>query len=216
MKTYSLATALILASAPLSGCQRQGAEPTTNPSDTQAEATAMMTTADMNSNGAIPDGARTYVATAERDVNDIEDSPNDIDRVPAVIRTPVAANSVEVFIDPTLEDACGIESPKLYFDVDSAEVMNKGDRMMKMLASCLNDHPLEGDPVEITGYADPRGPETYNRALGLERANAVAEVLIDAGVESERIDTYSWGEAKASDEPEDWSTDRKVVVKLDR
>lgn len=202
MKNYSLATALILASTPLIGCQNRDSGPTTNPENTQLEAAAHMAAADANTHDEI------YAIEIENDVEDVE-------KVPAVMDAPVVYTSVEVFIDPTLRDACGIEQPKLYFDVDSAEVMNKGDRSMKMLAECLNERPLDGDPLEITGYADPRGTEDYNRELGLNRANAVARILTSNGVAADRIDTYSWGEAKSSDDPDDWSKDRKVVVKLD-
>lgn len=200
MKTYSLATALLLASTPLIACQNQD-KGTTNPSDTQYEATASMAAAQAN--------MRDTVYAVDSDVDDV-------DSTPPVIEAPIVYTSVEVFIDPTLQDACGITQPKLYFNVDSADVMNKGDRAMKMLADCLNERPLDGDPLEITGYADPRGTESYNRELGLDRANAVAQLLTSNGVAADRIDTYSWGEAKASDDPDEWSKDRKVVVKLDR
>ena len=204
MKNYSLATALILASTPLIGCQQRDSGPTTNPDDTKHEAVAHMAVADASTHDDI------YAIEPE-----IESDVEDVDKVPAMMNAPVVYTSVEVFIDPTLRDACGIAQPKLYFEVDSAEVMNKGDRTMKMLADCLNERPLEGDPLQITGYADPRGTEEYNRELGLDRADAVAGILTSNGVAADRIDTYSWGEAKASDDPDDWSKDRKVVVMLD-
>ena len=200
MKTYSLVSALLLASTPLIGCDKQD-KGTTNPSDTQHEATESMAAAQAN--------LRDTVYAVDSDVDDV-------DSAPPTIEAPVVYTSVEVFIDPTLQDACGIAQPKLYFNVDSADVMNKGDRSMAMLADCLNERPLDGDPVQITGYADPRGTESYNRELGLDRANAVARILMANGVAADRIDTYSWGEAQASDDPDDWSTDRKVVVMLDR
>lgn len=200
MKTYSLATALLLASTPLIGCQKQD-KGTINPSNTQADATASMAAAQAN--------MRDTVYAVDSDVDDVDNDP-------PVVEAPVVYTSVEVFIDPTLQAACGVAQPKLYFAFDSAEVMDRGDRSMKMLADCLNARPLDGDPVKITGYADPRGTESYNRGLGLDRADAVGQILTANGVAADRIDTYSWGEAKASDNPDDWSTDRKVVVMLDR
>ena len=124
--------------------------------------------------------------------------------------------SVVVFVDPTLLAACGIKPPKVFFETDSAKVHEVGDNKLDYLAECLNRKPLNDDLIEIVGHADPRGAEDYNRELGLDRANAVAARLSAYGVASKRIDTYSMGESKATDDPEQWRTDRRVVVRLDK
>ena len=48
--------------------------------------------------------------------------------------------------------------------------------------------------LEIEGHSDERGSREYNLTLGESRALAVRQYLIDVGVESERIQTKSYGE----------------------
>lgn len=121
---------------------------------------------------------------------------------------------VDLWVDPTLASACGMDDPKVNFATDSARVGKS--TALEQLAACLNREPLAGDPVQITGYTDPRGAEEYNRELGLDRADAVASVLRNGGVSDDRIDTYSLGEEQASSNPDEWSENRKVVIRLDR
>jgi outer membrane protein OmpA-like peptidoglycan-associated protein len=123
--------------------------------------------------------------------------------------------SVRLVFAGSLAQACG-EAPRVHFEVDSAKVRDVAEDKLSDLARCLNEGPLEGDPITITGHADPRGTDEYNRSLGLDRANAVAQELVARGVDASRFDTYSLGEFLASEHPEDWDTDRRVVIRLDR
>lgn len=120
--------------------------------------------------------------------------------------------SVEYMVAPTLLAACGMNKPTVYFETDSAEVRPTAEVGLDVVASCLRKHPLEDDPIEIVGHADERGPTEYNRELGLDRANTVADALASAGIDRSRIETYSRGEFKA-DDPDYWD-DRRVVIRL--
>ena len=130
---------------------------------------------------------------------------------------PLAETTI-IYVDPTIAEACNLsESPVAYFEFDESEPLQGQESLLDRLGRCLAADPiLSDDYLSITGHADPRGTEEYNRGLGLDRADAVAALLMDHGVEQSRIDTYSWGEAQASDDPEQWDQDRKVVVQLDR
>ncbi|MCR9161572.1 MAG: OmpA family protein [Nannocystaceae bacterium] len=138
--------------------------------------------------------------------------------VPPTAATVPAPTDLEVslMIEPTLADACGLPKPGVKFETDSAKVKESKHPMLTMLALCLQMSPLDDDRLVITGYADPRGTEYYNRELGLDRANAVGEALIESGLAKSRFDTYSRGESMASEDPEDWSKDRRVSIRLDR
>lgn len=121
-----------------------------------------------------------------------------------------------VFVDPTLSAACGISEPEVRFAVDSTGIQDDEAQTLARLAECLTEEPLQDELLSITGHADPRGTEEYNRELGLDRADAVAAALSQRGVAPERIDTYSRGEYLASDDPDAWPSDRRVSIDLDR
>lgn len=176
--------------------------------------------------GTVPDsGIASSDTTPDRAIPEFNEDGdyNTVDRSTMLIATPteqpeppVVYTSHELWIEPTLEAACGMKRAKLYFDSDSAEVRDRGEQVLEELATCLTDHPLEGRPITITGHADPSGSESYNRSLGMDRANAVAEKLAGFGVPTDRIDTYSYGESVAPEDPEAWKTARNVVVRLAR
>ena len=51
-----------------------------------------------------------------------------------------------------------------------------------------------GLTINITGYADSKGPAGYNRRLSMKRARAVASVLKGAGIPSSRYTLKGAGE----------------------
>ena len=71
--------------------------------------------------------------------------------------------------------------------------------------------------LEIAAGADQRGSEQFNHALSRERAEAVAEQLIAAGIPRERITTRYQGESAAEyplDDVEGLAFDRMVQLTL--
>lgn len=123
---------------------------------------------------------------------------------------------VELYLDPTIASVCGFESqPKVYFEFDSAQVQTESEQKVHEIGECLQEYPLADSRVSVTGHADPRGPEEYNRELGLDRANTVGRLLRQTGVKADRIETYSRGEYKALDNPQGFERDRRVVIELD-
>ena len=53
-------------------------------------------------------------------------------------------------------------------------------------------------PILLAGYTDWNGQETYNEKLGHQRAQAVADVLSQAGIPTERMETISLGKTCAT------------------
>lgn len=80
---------------------------------------------------------------------------------------------------------------------------------------------LKQDPerrLYVTGHADARGSQAFNRQLGARRARAVIELLVSAGVPREQLDWDSRGE----DEPralgaseQVWASNRRVEINID-
>lgn len=85
---------------------------------------------------------------------------------------------------------------------------------MQMLANCMIDGPLKGKTIKLIGHTDPRGDAAYNDKLGLERAVSVQQYLVNHGVAIARVQTASVGEDEARKNPELWSKDRRVEIKL--
>ena len=93
-------------------------------------------------------------------------------------------------------DAKGCEIVKfdnIYFGFDSAVILATARSMLDDSASVLKRHP--GVKIDIAGFADSRGPESYNMKLSENRAEAVREYLERAGVDSERMSTRGYGES---------------------
>lgn len=70
-------------------------------------------------------------------------------------------------------------------------------------------------PVQITGHTDTRGGEEYNQTLSENRAKAVADFLIDLGLDAARISMSAEGETNPRIEEKDEFTrqlNRRVAV----
>jgi len=114
-------------------------------------------------------------------------------------------------VDLMVLDGCDPDRT-LYFAYDSDQVGDSAEMKIDDVADCLQQPPLRDEHIDIIGHADERGSDSYNRELGLDRANSVAQVLASAGVDRSRIETYSRGEYMA-DDPSYWD-DRRVVIRL--
>jgi outer membrane protein OmpA-like peptidoglycan-associated protein len=72
--------------------------------------------------------------------------------------------------------------------------------------------------VRVSGYADPRGSKQINAALSEARADAVAHVLIEAGVDPGRLVVEAHGESDsktAEGDLDGYAFDRRVTVKIE-
>jgi outer membrane protein OmpA-like peptidoglycan-associated protein len=77
--------------------------------------------------------------------------------------------------------------------------------------------PMSGVAVHLSGHADARGDEDYNRQLSAERAETVRAVLISAGVPADRIVMTAEGTRYANASPDDheaMALDRRVQMRL--
>jgi outer membrane protein OmpA-like peptidoglycan-associated protein len=72
--------------------------------------------------------------------------------------------------------------------------------------------------VRVSGYADPRGSEQLNAALSERRADAVAHVLVQSGVDPARLVIEAHGEADSKTSEGDldgYAFERRVTVKIE-
>ena len=82
----------------------------------------------------------------------------------------------------------------IYFDYDKADIRSSDQATIQADAQFLQQHA--GIHITIEGHCDERGSTEYNLALGTNRADAVKNALIQAGIAGDRIKTYSYGKEK--------------------
>lgn len=80
----------------------------------------------------------------------------------------------------------------IYFEVGRKELTDAGKAQLSAQAAMLNQQEDYG--VLIQGYTDQQGSATYNKQLGMKRAEAVKAELVTAGIAERRIKTVSLGE----------------------
>lgn len=118
-----------------------------------------------------------------------------------------------VGVDERIRKMCDL--PEARFNFDSSSVSGQAKSVLEAIAKCFVSGPGKDSGLSIVGYADPRGPTTYNFGLGQQRAGSVAKYLIGAGVAETRIESSSRGETEASGTDESgWARDRKVEILL--
>ncbi|MFT7653219.1 MAG: peptidoglycan-associated lipoprotein [Candidatus Azotimanducaceae bacterium] len=81
-----------------------------------------------------------------------------------------------------------------HFEYDNADLREVDKPSLIEFSDVIRDY----DPnvvVTVEGFTDPAGDANYNRQLGLKRANAVRDFLIEDGhLHQERVRAVSYGE----------------------
>lgn len=77
------------------------------------------------------------------------------------------------------------------FDADDSELKPAANRTLLKLVQFLQLNPKR--LVRIEGYTDNRGSSEDNLALSKARAQTVADVLVDLGIEEKRIQVTGYG-----------------------
>lgn len=91
-----------------------------------------------------------------------------------------------------LENAIAFNAP-VYFDYDSDQVRENDRPVLDRFAEVVRGYYPES-LITVEGFTDPAGPAEYNRVLGERRAHSVVQVLVEAGVEPQRLRAVSYGE----------------------
>ncbi|MBZ5568878.1 MAG: peptidoglycan-associated lipoprotein Pal [Acidobacteriia bacterium] len=82
----------------------------------------------------------------------------------------------------------------IFFDYDKYDIRADQQSSLQGDAQWLSQHPNVRFTIE--GHCDERGSTEYNLALGDNRANAVRNALVQAGVGADRMNTISYGKEK--------------------
>jgi len=81
-----------------------------------------------------------------------------------------------------------------FFDYNESGLRADAQQAVQQDAAYLLAHPDLN--IAIAGYADERGSDEYNIALGLKRAVITRDALIGAGIDNSRIQVLSYGKEK--------------------
>jgi outer membrane protein OmpA-like peptidoglycan-associated protein len=103
------------------------------------------------------------------------------------------------------------------FRTGEATLAADGLEQLKKLGTVVATMP--DMKVQVSGYADARGPAELNNLLSQQRAETVAAVLESAGIERSRLVLESRGESAATSPEGDadgYALDRKVVVRVEQ
>ncbi|HYO93895.1 MAG TPA: OmpA family protein, partial [Polyangiaceae bacterium] len=163
-----------------------------------------------NDKDGIPDATDKCPLEAEdRDGFDDEDGcpdpDNDKDGIPDVSDLcPFEPETVNDYADT---DGCPDEDQvrvigdqivlddRVHFWVNSHIIRRDSFPLLQRLAKLIGDHP-EYVQIDIAGHADERGPDSFNIPLSKNRARAVLEFLVKAGIPRERLNAEGFGETK--------------------
>lgn len=119
--------------------------------------------------------------------------------VRVTVRVPVApsgdtGNSSNLNGDMGTDAAFHAAVKDVFFGYDSYDLNAEAQTSAAAAARYLSQHPAV--KVTIGGYCDDRGSAEYNLALGENRANAVKQALVQAGIAPNRIRVVSYGKEK--------------------
>jgi outer membrane protein OmpA-like peptidoglycan-associated protein len=84
--------------------------------------------------------------------------------------------------------------PEIYFAIDSAEITSDSEKRLERCWSAIQTYPYQ--KIVIKGHTDSTHTQKYNAELSRRRAQAVAEWLIEQGLDAKELETKTYGESR--------------------
>jgi len=81
---------------------------------------------------------------------------------------------------------------KIHFEIDSAEISDESDGLLREIAQVMNDN-AQVRKVRVEGHTDNQGAAPYNLGLSRRRAQAVVARLVQDGVAESRLESEGYG-----------------------
>ncbi|MCH9632216.1 MAG: Peptidoglycan-associated lipoprotein [Chlamydiae bacterium] len=121
---------------------------------------------------------------------------------------------IEGFHNPVSKEATVFQN--VHFDTNRDQVQGQNDiQIIKAISKFMKKNP--NYYIYLEGHCDQRGTALYNMSLGSRRGNTVRNILIENGVDLDRLFTVSYGKEKlidGSNNPAAWEKNRRVQFKL--
>jgi peptidoglycan-associated lipoprotein len=99
---------------------------------------------------------------------------------------------------------------RIHFDYDKSDVKPEDTGKLDAKAQLLKQ--FTAVRIRITGHCDERGSDQYNISLGMRRATAAKNYLVQLGIDASRIDVASLGREVPADPGHDesaWAQNRR-------
>lgn len=103
----------------------------------------------------------------------------------------------------------------IFFDFDKATLRPESTNELERLTKLLNDVPTL--KIEISGHTDSKGADEYNKTLSNNRAKAVLDYLVKAGIAAGRLTSVGYGEEQpiaTNDNDEGRQLNRRTEFKI--
>lgn len=112
---------------------------------------------------------------------------------PAPAPAPVAADTARPAPAPVVAPT-PVVLPKVLFKLGTAELLPEGAPALDQLATELKARPTL--KLRVAGHTDKIGEPQKNQTLSEQRAEAVKDYLVKAGIAAERISTAGYGDTR--------------------
>lgn len=123
---------------------------------------------------------------------------------------------ISAFKDPSMNPEWARTFHNIHFDYNSSLIKGPENlNTIRDVSNYMRQHP--NLYIFVEGHCDERGPEAYNLALGSHRSNAVRNMLISEGVNSDNIFTISYGKERPlvfGNGDESWRQNRRAEFKI--
>jgi outer membrane protein OmpA-like peptidoglycan-associated protein len=160
--------------------------------------------------------------TLERQAASLEGAKSDLEETNRALtaRLDQLAHSVEIAQEGS-DDAARAEAARVLdglqgdvlFRTGSADIPPETVQEIKVLAGMLAKSPALN--VKLDGYADPRGTAELNLKLSEERANAVRDLFLAAGVPEESLEVNAYGKSQSvANDSDGYALERRVRLTL--
>ena len=87
-----------------------------------------------------------------------------------------------------------INLPDVLFEFDSAKLTPEARDTTREISTVISD--LQGRRIAVEGHTDSKGTAAYNERLSRDRAEAVADSLVDRGMPRSSLSVRGYGEDK--------------------
>jgi len=99
------------------------------------------------------------------------------------------------------------------FRTGSAEVTPDLAHQIQVIAQAVSKSPEL--KIRVDGYADPRGSDEINMKLSQDRANAVRDLLVAAGVNNDSLEVNAYGKTQSvASDSDGFAMERRVRLTL--
>ncbi len=104
---------------------------------------------------------------------------------------PAATNPMGANLDAVAAGRVNTIADRIHFDYNLADIKAEDRSRLDGKAQLLKQFTTVR--IRITGHCDERGSDQYNIALGMRRATAAKDYLVQAGIDASRIEVASLG-----------------------